>query len=128
MKPRFSGIEVIRDGQFGFLKETLVAAVSGMKMMAGRTLGSENKPFWAVFGITLFFLAFVPYMFFFNELFKFAPLDASQLGICALAAVISMSVFELAKPFQKIRANDASFSLKLQGCRLFLRSELENLD
>ncbi len=35
----FNGIEVIRDRQFWFLKETLVAPVSRYKIMIGRTLG-----------------------------------------------------------------------------------------
>ncbi len=35
----FSGIEIIWDRQFGFLKETLVAPVSRFKIMIGRTLG-----------------------------------------------------------------------------------------
>jgi ABC-2 type transport system permease protein len=35
----FSGIEIIWDRQFGFLKETLVAPVSRLKIMVGRTLG-----------------------------------------------------------------------------------------
>jgi ABC-2 type transport system permease protein len=35
----FSGIEIIWDKQFGFLKETLVAPVSRLKIMVGRTLG-----------------------------------------------------------------------------------------
>ena len=35
----FSGIEIIWDKQFGFLKETLVAPVSRLKIMIGRTLG-----------------------------------------------------------------------------------------
>jgi len=35
----FSGIEIIWDKQFGFLKETLVAPVSRFKIMIGRTLG-----------------------------------------------------------------------------------------
>jgi ABC-2 type transport system permease protein len=35
----FSGIEIIWDRQFGFLKETLVAPVSRIKIMIGRTLG-----------------------------------------------------------------------------------------
>ena len=34
-----SGIEIIWDRQFGFLKETLVAPVSRLKIMIGRTLG-----------------------------------------------------------------------------------------
>ena len=35
----FSGIEIIWDRQFGFLKETLVAPASRLNIMLGRTLG-----------------------------------------------------------------------------------------
>ncbi|MEI6731418.1 MAG: ABC transporter permease [archaeon] len=38
----FVGIEVIWDRQFGFLKETLVAPVSRLKIMFGRTLGGAT--------------------------------------------------------------------------------------
>jgi ABC-2 type transport system permease protein len=38
----FSGIEVIWDRQFGFLKETLVAPVSRFNIMVGRTLGGAT--------------------------------------------------------------------------------------
>lgn len=38
----FAGIEVIRDKQFGFLKETLVAPVSRLNIMIGRTLGGAS--------------------------------------------------------------------------------------
>ena len=38
----FSGIEIIWDKQFGFLKETLVAPVSRMEIMIGRTLGGAT--------------------------------------------------------------------------------------
>jgi len=38
----FSGIEVIWDKQFGFLKETLVAPVSRLKIMLGRTFGGAT--------------------------------------------------------------------------------------
>jgi len=38
----FSGIELIWDKQFGFLKETLVAPVSRLKIMFGRTLGGAT--------------------------------------------------------------------------------------
>ncbi len=38
----FSGIEVIWDRQFGFLKETLVAPVARWKIMLGRTLGGAT--------------------------------------------------------------------------------------
>lgn len=38
----FSGIEIIWDRQFGFLKETLVAPVSRFQIMVGRTLGGAT--------------------------------------------------------------------------------------
>lgn len=38
----FGGIEVIADKQFGFLKETLVAPVSRITIMIGRTLGGAT--------------------------------------------------------------------------------------
>jgi ABC-2 type transport system permease protein len=41
----FNGIEVIWDRQFGFLKETLVAPVSRLTIMIGRTLGGATVAF-----------------------------------------------------------------------------------
>ncbi len=41
----FSGIEIIWDRQFGFLKETLVAPVSRTEIMLGRTLGGATVSF-----------------------------------------------------------------------------------
>jgi len=38
----FSGIEVVWDRQFGFLKETLVAPVSRIEIMIGRTIGGAT--------------------------------------------------------------------------------------
>lgn len=38
----FSGIEIIWDRQFGFLKETLAAPVSRIEIMIGRTLGGAT--------------------------------------------------------------------------------------
>ncbi|HUE13359.1 MAG TPA: ABC transporter permease, partial [Planctomycetaceae bacterium] len=38
----FSGIELIWDRQFGFLKETLVAPVSRLTIMIGRVLGGAT--------------------------------------------------------------------------------------
>src|SRR5579862_1975250 len=38
----FSGIEIIWDRQFGFLKETLVAPVPRLTIMIGRTLGGAT--------------------------------------------------------------------------------------
>ena len=41
----FSGIQVIWDRQFGFLKETLVAPVSRFEIMFGKTLGGATVAF-----------------------------------------------------------------------------------
>jgi len=51
----FSGIEIIWDKQFGFLKETLVAPVSRLNIMIGRTLGGATVAILQ--GIIVFFLA-----------------------------------------------------------------------
>jgi len=51
----FSGIEIIWDKEFGFLKETLVAPVSRLNIMIGRTLGGATI---AVFqGLIIFLIS-----------------------------------------------------------------------
>lgn len=51
----FSGIEVIWDRRFGFLKETLVAPVSRFEIMIGRTLGGATVA--VLQGIIVFLIA-----------------------------------------------------------------------
>ena len=51
----FNGIEVIRDRQFWFLKETLVAPVSRYKIMLGRTLGGATVA--SLQGVLVFFIS-----------------------------------------------------------------------
>jgi len=51
----FSGIEIIWDRQFGFLKETLVAPVSRLEIMIGRTLGGATVAFFQ--GLIVFVVA-----------------------------------------------------------------------
>lgn len=51
----FSGIEIIWDKQFGFLKETLVAPVSRLNIMIGRTLGGATVA--TIQGIIVFFIS-----------------------------------------------------------------------
>lgn len=53
----FSGIEMIWDRQFGFLKETLVAPVSRLNIMIGRTLGGATVA--AGQGVLVFFISFI---------------------------------------------------------------------
>lgn len=51
----FSGIQLIWDRQFGFLKETLVAPVSRLNIMIGRTLGGATVA--TMQGIVVFIIA-----------------------------------------------------------------------
>lgn len=51
----FSGIEIIWDRQFGFLKETMVAPVSRLKIMFGRTLGGATVA--TIQGVVVFLLS-----------------------------------------------------------------------
>jgi ABC-2 type transport system permease protein len=53
----FSGIEVIWDRQFGFLKETLVAPVPRWQIMLGRTLGGATVAL--VQGVIVFLISFL---------------------------------------------------------------------
>jgi len=52
----FSGIEIIWDKQFGFLKETLVAPVSRIEIMMGRTLGGATVA--TLQGVVVFIISF----------------------------------------------------------------------
>ena len=73
----FAGIEVIWDRQFGFLKETLVAPVSRVYVVLGRTLGGATI---AVFqGLVVFVVSFA---------IGFRP-----ISLVALPAVFVMMVF-----------------------------------
>ena len=53
----FSGMEIIWDRQFGFLKETLVAPVSRFEIMLGRTLGGATVAFFQ--GLLVFIIAVI---------------------------------------------------------------------
>ncbi len=53
----FSGIQLIWDRQFGFLKETLVAPVSRLNIMIGRTLGGATVATFQ--GIIVFLISMV---------------------------------------------------------------------
>jgi ABC-2 type transport system permease protein len=54
----FTGIEIIWDRQFGFLKETLVAPVSRLSIMIGRTLGGATVAILQGFIVLLLATAF----------------------------------------------------------------------
>lgn len=53
----FSGIEIIWDKQFGFLKETLVAPTSRLEIMIGRTIGGATVASFQ--GIIILILSFL---------------------------------------------------------------------
>ena len=53
----FSGIQIIWDRQFGFFKETLVAPVSRLNIMIGRTLGGATVATFQ--GIIVFLISMV---------------------------------------------------------------------
>jgi ABC-2 type transport system permease protein len=53
----FSGIEIIWDRQFGFLKETLVAPVSRTNIMIGRTLGGATVA--TLQGVIVFIISYI---------------------------------------------------------------------
>lgn len=77
----FMGIEIIWDKQFGFLKETLVAPVSRMSIMLGRTLGGATvalaqgvlvfliawaigfRPSFSLFPVALIFMIMIAVLF-----------------------------------------------------------------
>jgi ABC-2 type transport system permease protein len=53
----FSGIEIIWDREFGFLKETLVAPTSRLEIVIGRTLGGATVAFFQ--GVIILCLSFL---------------------------------------------------------------------
>ena len=98
----FSGIEIIWDRQFGFLKETLVAPVPRLSIMIGRTLGGATVAVLQgliVFAITLL-VGFRPaHLLFLPAAFLFMFLIA--LLFTALGTAIA-SVLEDFQGFQLI--------------------------
>lgn len=52
----FSGVQIIWDKQFGFLKETLVAPISRLEIMVGQTVGGATTAFIQGFIILVFSL------------------------------------------------------------------------
>lgn len=78
----FSGIEVIWDRQFGFLKETLVAPVSRFRIVVGRTLGGATVA--VIQGCIVFVLTL---------LVGFRPVSAVMVLVAALAMFLVATLF-----------------------------------
>jgi len=100
----FSGIEIIWDRQFGFLKETLVAPVSRFKIMIGRTLGGATVALLQgtiVLVITLFVgfrsnLMLLPFAFIFMALISML---FTALGTAIASMLEDMQGFQLIMNF-----------------------------
>lgn len=99
----FSGIELIWDKKFGFLKETLVAPVSRLKIMFGRTLGGATVA--TVQGVVVLILA---------SLFGFRPENT------ALLPVAFLFMFLIALLFTALGTAIASTLEDMQGFQLIM--------
>lgn len=78
----FSGMEIIWDRQFGFLKETMVAPVSRLNIMLGRTLGGATVA--TLQGLIVFIIA---------TLAGFRPYDWYLVPILALVMLLVSLLF-----------------------------------
>jgi ABC-2 type transport system permease protein len=78
----FTGIEVIWDKQFGFLKETLVAPVPRLSIMLGRTLGGATVA--TLQGVIVLALSFI---------IGFRPATPGLIPLALVAMLIISLVF-----------------------------------
>ncbi len=99
----FSGIEIIWDRQFGFLKETLVAPTSRMNIMIGRTLGGATIA--SIQGIIIFCFTFIA---------GFRPTSYMMLPVALLI------VFLIAVLFTALGTAIASVLSDFQGFQLVM--------
>lgn len=99
----FSGIEIIWDRQFGFLKETLVAPVSRFEIMIGRTLGGATVA--ALQGVIVFIIAFMV---------GFKPVSIALLPMALLFMIL------IALLFTALGTAIASLLEDMQGFQLIM--------
>lgn len=99
----FSGVEIIWDRQFGFLKEMMVAPISRFKIMIGRTLGGATVA--TAQGLLVLLISI---------LFGFHPY--SWAGIIPLIFVM----FLVALLFTSLGTMIASFLNDMQGFQLIM--------
>jgi ABC-2 type transport system permease protein len=100
----FTGVEIIWDRQFGFLKETLVAPVSRITIMVGRTLGGATISVFqgcvVLFLATIFGFRFSPVMFLPALLFMLLiALLFTALGTAIGSVLEDMQGFQLIMNF-----------------------------
>ncbi len=101
----FSGIELIWDRQFGFLKETLVAPVSRFKILLGRSLGGATVA--SIQGILVFLICLavgfkpfsLPYLFLALFFIFLIALIFTMLGTSIAMKLTDMQAFPLAINF-----------------------------
>lgn len=99
----FTGIEIIWDKQFGFLKETMVAPISRLQIMVGRTLGGATVA--TIQGIIVFTLTL---------LIGFRPVSM------ALIPVAVLFMFLIALAFTALGTAIASLLDDMQGFQLIM--------
>jgi len=99
----FSGIEIIWDRQFGFLKETLVAPISRIKIMVGRTLGGATVA--ALQGLIVLLISF------------FVGFRFANFGLLPLALVFMILIAVL---FTALGTAIASVLEDMQGFQLII--------
>lgn len=99
----FSGIEVLFDRQFGFLKETLVAPVPRLHIMLGRTLGGATVA--SIQGLIVFALTLI---------IGFRPQNWSLLPIALIF------IFLIAILFTALGTTIASLLEDMQGFQLIM--------
>ena len=99
----FSGIEIIWDRQFGFLKETLVAPVSRLHIVIGRTLGGATIATFQ--GLVVLVLSLFV---------GFRPVSAAGVGIAFLF------MFLIAMAFTSLGTAIASKLDDMQGFQLIM--------
>jgi ABC-2 type transport system permease protein len=99
----FNGMQVIWDRQFGFLKETMVAPVSRLSIMFGRTIGGATVA--SAQGILVLTIA---------TLAGFRPVDWTNIG----PAILTM--FLIALVFSSLGIMVASLLKDMQGFQLIM--------
>lgn len=124
----FNGMSVIWDRQFGFLKETMVAPVSRLSIMFGRTLGGATVATFQgciVLVLTFFFgFQLSSWLLLFPAVFimLLIALLFSSLGIMVASLLKDMQGFQLIMNFLVMPMFFLSGSLfPLQGIPLFMQ-------
>jgi len=101
----FSGIQIIWDKQFGFLKETLVAPVRRMEIMFGQTLGGATTAFiqgFIILALSLFMglnVTSVPGFLVASVFMVLIGLSFTAFGIAIASKMEDMHGFQLIMNF-----------------------------